>query len=75
MTRLLLALCLAAAPAEEKKPAFEPTSNYKIHSIHGWNVYVHKRLLNEDKELGEALRVDRLIGEVRRQDAEAEAEQ
>jgi hypothetical protein len=60
MTQLLLALCLAAAPAEEKKPAFEPTSNYDIQDIHGWKVYVNKRLLNEDKALG-----DRMIPFVR----------
>jgi len=60
MIRLLLALCLAAAPVEEKKPAFEPTANYDVQDIHGWKVYVNNRLLNEDKELG-----DRMIPFVR----------
>jgi hypothetical protein len=49
MTHLFaLALCLASPPP----PAFEPTSSYAVQQVEGWKVYVHKRLLEEEKELG-----------------------
>ncbi len=34
-------------------PAFEPTTSYTDQTIEGWTVRVHKRLLDEKKELGQ----------------------
>jgi len=31
---------------------YEPTSNYTIQNIEGWNIYVNNQLLNEKKVLG-----------------------
>ncbi|MFC1715779.1 hypothetical protein ACFL6S_19075 [Candidatus Poribacteria bacterium] len=31
---------------------YEPTSNYEMQNIEGWTVYVNRRLLDEEKELG-----------------------
>ena len=51
MNPLVLAACLiAAAPP---KPAYEPTTSYEVQTIEGWKVYVHKKLLGEQKDLGQ----------------------
>jgi hypothetical protein len=47
---LLLAWVLVLASPE---PAYEPTANYESRTIEGWTVLVHKKLLGENKELGE----------------------
>lgn len=43
----------ADTPPAPAKPAFEPTSNYTLQDVEGWKIYVHNRLLNEQKDLGE----------------------
>ncbi len=48
--RPLLLLTCVLVPAQ---PDFEPTSSYAPQTIEGWTVLVHKRLLEEKKELGE----------------------
>jgi len=50
MSPTVLAVCVVAATAQ---PAFEPTSRYEVRKIEGWTVLVHKKLLEEEKELGE----------------------
>ncbi|NQT87922.1 hypothetical protein HQ560_14235, partial [bacterium] len=54
-TALALSLAFAAAAEAGERPAFEPTSNYKVHDICGWKVYVHQRLLAEDKAMGDQM--------------------
>ena len=39
----------ADAPAS---PAFVPTSHYEERDVEGWKVLVHRKLLNDEKELG-----------------------
>lgn len=58
-------LCAAAAvlvltlgypvpvPAADPHPAYEPTENYVPRQIHGWTVYVHRSLLEEQKSTGD----------------------
>lgn len=56
MIRLALALVVAAMsvdkPSADSAPAFDPTSAYTVQEIEGWKIYVHNRLLNEQKDLG-----------------------
>jgi hypothetical protein len=47
------ALLLAAWAIVAAQPEFEPTSSYTPQTIEGWTVLVHKKLLEEKKELGE----------------------
>lgn len=42
---------LAFLFAATTQPAYEPTANYEVRNVEGWNVYVHKRLLAEKPEL------------------------
>lgn len=49
MKALLSVACLLVAA----QPEFEPTANYVVRDIEGWTVLVHKRLLEDEKELGE----------------------
>jgi len=50
---LALTLCLAAAPDPKAEPPPEPTASFEVQTIEGWTVRVHKRLLDEKKELGQ----------------------
>jgi hypothetical protein len=53
-----LASRAADAPVPPPKAAFEPTDHFVAQNIEGWNVLVHKRLLDEQKDLGaETLKV------------------
>jgi hypothetical protein len=66
---LALALGLAtlaapeiAPPSPETRPAFEPTSDYVVKHVEGWDVLVSRRLLRKgERELGE--RTLRLLGD------------
>ena len=56
----LISLAAAAPenPAPPPKAAFEPTDRFVAQTIEGWKVLVHKRLLDEQKDLGaETLKV------------------
>ncbi len=51
---ILIAVSISLAAAEEAKDlAYEPTSNYRTRNVRGWTIYVHHRLLEDDKELGD----------------------
>jgi hypothetical protein len=53
---LVFCLAMAAQAGQDQppKPAYEPTSNYRLQNIEGWPVYVHQRLIEGDKKaLGE----------------------
>ncbi|MEW4454874.1 hypothetical protein AB1L30_19565 [Bremerella sp. JC817] len=49
-----LSLLLGAEASEEKVPTPDPLSAYHQTNIRGWDVYVHKSLMREDKETGDA---------------------
>jgi len=48
MTALLMTVCLLSAP----QPQYEPTSNYTVRKMEGFEVCVNNRLLHEKKPLG-----------------------
>jgi hypothetical protein len=48
----LAALCLVGAEAPPPQK-YEPTANFTDQTIEGWTVRVHKRLLDEKRELGQ----------------------
>ena len=49
-----ITLCWAVQlAAGESKPSYEPTENYVQREIHGWTVYVHRSLLDEQKRTGD----------------------
>ncbi len=51
---ILIASLIPLAMAEEAKElAYEPTSSYPTRNVRGWTIYVHHRLLEDDKELGD----------------------
>ena len=53
---LLVAVFLASSAWSKDKPAppkYEPTSRYVVQKIEGWTVRVHRRLLEDQKELGD----------------------
>ncbi len=50
---LLPSVDATLAAAESDPPPYEPTSNYAKQTIRGWTVYINRRLLNEDKQIGE----------------------
>ena len=51
---LVLAVrCAVELPAAEAQPSYEPTENYTQRQIHGWTVYVHRSLLEEQKSTGD----------------------
>lgn len=57
-TAILLLLCCGASAAlgSEKpaqKPRYDPTSHYAVQRIEGWTVRVHRRLCDDQKELGD----------------------
>lgn len=49
----LVVCALLAAETEEKPSAPEPITAYHLTNYEGWDVYVNKRLLREEKELGD----------------------
>lgn len=49
----LVACVLLAAESPEKPSPPEPISAYRQINLEGWDVYVNKRLLREEKELGD----------------------
>lgn len=38
--------------AQKKKAPFEPTENYEVLNIQGWKVYVNRRLVHKESEVG-----------------------
>lgn len=54
-----VSLSAEEAAANSPPPAFEPTSNYELVDVEGWQVYIHKPLLAAESELG--LRAQRLL--------------
>lgn len=49
----LVVCAIFAAESTEKQPAFEPITAYHLTNLEGWDVYVNKRLLREEKQLGD----------------------
>jgi len=45
-------LSVVAAVLVAAGPAYEPTTNYEVQSIEGWTVYVNRRLLTTEREIG-----------------------
>lgn len=51
----ILYLMLLLVPAINllgQQPAFDSTSSYRIRDVHGWTVYIQKRLLREKRDTG-----------------------
>ena len=54
---LLISFSISSAEGEEAI-GYDPTDSYKVTEIHGWKVYVQKRLYRQKKEVGkEALAI------------------
>ena len=56
---MLLLVIFAISSARGEEPgAYDPTVSYRVTEIHGWKVYVQKRLYRQKKEVGkEALAI------------------
>lgn len=53
MVACLLSADAAAVADEKKSLEYDPPSAYHLMNIEGWDVYVHKHLLREEKQLGD----------------------
>lgn len=51
---MIFAVVLGAETSDQKAEKPDPVSSYQKQSIRGWDVFVHKTLLLEDKETGDA---------------------
>ena len=62
-----IAAPVAKRPAKPVRVAYPPTSDYRVRTMVGWTVRVHKELLTTDKALGEkalrllAFKLDRIV--------------
>lgn len=64
----LLLTLMGAAPDNDEKPPFVPTSDYTTQTLNGWTVHVNKHLLDDRADLGrDALRLlDVMLFEIER---------